>query len=349
MIRVLWIFVVFSLAFKGDILTQYPFPKLHHFPEMPSDPRNPVTMEGVELGRRLFYDPILSLEKDLSCASCHKQSSAFADGGMQFSLGKNSHPTSRNSMPLFNLAWGKSFFWDGRATTIEEQIFHPVRDPKEMALPWKNAVLRLRKDPFYNTAFRKIYGKKKLDSTMVAKVIGQFLRTLISHNSKYDLAIQMKAKFTPDELAGFEIANDASMGNCFHCHPTDANALATTGDFRNNGIDVVTDPQRYKDKGKGGISGAEKEMGLFKVPSLRNLGFTAPYMHDGRFKTLEEVIKHYSTGVHPTANLDIHMANVTKGGMNFTDKQKRQLLAFLLTLNDSAFVSDKRFSSPISP
>ncbi|MGL5891282.1 MAG: cytochrome-c peroxidase, partial [Bacteroidia bacterium] len=164
--------------------------------------------------------------------------------------------------------------------------------------------------------------------------------------SKYDLAITNRAKFTADERAGFELANDMTKGDCLHCHTTDANALGTTGEFSNNGLDKIFTLGGYSDAGRGKVTGKPADNGKFKTPSLRNLAFTAPYMHDGRFKTLEEVVTFYSSGVHASANVDSRMGTVRNGGARLTPLQQKQLIAFLFSLSDSAFVNDKRFAAP---
>lgn len=325
----------------------YVFPDLNYFPEMPRSADNPVTVEGADLGRYLFYDPILSANRNMSCATCHKQENAFSDSPNAFTKGNNDVLTSRNTMPLFNLAWYSAYFWDGRAASIEEQVFHPVRDPNEMALDWKEATKRLNSKPFYKERFQLTFGNQEIDSMLVAKAIGQFLRTLISHESKFDRVLAGKDYFEKVEYAGFVIMNDMTKGDCLHCHTTDGNALGTTGLFSNNGLDKITDPSGYKDKGQGGHNKRENDYGKFKIPSLRNVGLTAPYMHDGRFETLEEVLDFYSEGVQTSVNIDSKMGLSHQGGVRLTPVEKKQIIAFLKTLTDSSFISNPSFSNPI--
>ncbi|MCU0433497.1 MAG: cytochrome-c peroxidase [Bacteroidia bacterium] len=324
----------------------YPFPKLSFFPPMPVAADNPVTVEGAELGRFLFYDPILSADSTISCASCHRQEAAFSDGPMAFSKGINGVKQRRNTLPLFNLAWYPAYFWDGRAASMEAQVFEPVRAHDEMNLNWPAAEKRIARSQFYRRRFAAAFGDTRIDSVRIARAIAQFERTLISNRSKYDLAITNRARFTPDERAGFELANDMTKADCLHCHTTDADALGTTGQFSNNGLDSIFNPFAYPDAGRGKITGKTTDYGKFKTPSLRNLAFTAPYMHDGRFATLEEVVNFYSHGVHSSANVDSRMGTVRTGGAQLTPLQQKQLVAFLLTLSDSAFVNDRRFAAP---
>ncbi len=324
----------------------YIFPELKFFPNMPNSVSNPVTNEGVTLGRYLFYDPTLSLNFDLSCASCHKQEKAFSDAPNTFTKGHKGMLSNRNTMPLFNLAWYSSFFWDGRASSLEEQIFHPVRDATEMSLPWKIAVDRVQSNAFYTRKFKAAFGNQKIDSILIAKAIGQFLRTLISNQSKFDKVIAGEEYLTKEEYAGFVLMNDMTRGDCLHCHTTDANALGTTGGFSNNGLDDIKDPGLYKDKGLGGYTNLLKDNGKFKIPSLRNIAVTAPYMHDGRFETLEEVLDFYSEGVQHSANLDSKMGLAHQRTSPLTALEKKQIIAFLKTLTDSNLLSNPVFGNP---
>ena len=348
--KVSFILVLFSLlllSFNTKFtLTPYKFPEPKFFPKMPVAANNRVTVEGANLGKYLFYDPILSSDNTMSCASCHNQKTAFSDSPNQYSKGKNGALMKRNTMPLFNLAWYPAFFWDGRASSIEEQIFHPVRAYNEMNLDWKIAAKRLEQNKFYKKQFREIFGSSKIDSVQISKAIAQFLRTLISYQSKYDQVIEGKTLFTKDEYEGFNLVNDQTKGNCIHCHITDGDALGTTLVFSNNGLDAVLNPNDYMDKGRGSLTGKITDNGKFKVPSLRNLAYTAPYMHDGRFKTLEEVINFYSEGLQKSANIDSKMEFVHQGGAKLKSEDKRKIIAFLMTLSDSSFISNQEFSNP---
>lgn len=333
-------------GFIANQPTPYQFPALPGFPEMPVSIENPVTKEGAELGRYLFYDPILSEDGTISCSSCHKQKYAFSDAPQQFSLGRHNVPMKRNTMPLFNLAWYPSFFWDGHAATLEQQVLFPVAAHDEMNLDWNTAAKRITDKPFYRSQFLKLYGSEIIDSTKITYVIAQFLRTLISYQSKYDLVIARQKSFTDEEYQGFELVNDMTKGDCLHCHTTDGDALGTTTKFSNNGLDTASNPNSYKDIGLGKTTKKLSDNGKFKIPSFRNIALTGPYMHDGRFKTLEEVMDFYSEGVHVCANIDSKMEFARAGGAKLTASEKKCIIAFLNTFTDSTFISNPAFSNP---
>src|SRR5688572_6530831 len=220
---------------------------------MPEDRDNMVTVEGADLGRYLFYDPILSRDSSISCATCHQQKYAFGDD-QTFGVGIDGIIQKRNTPPLFNLAWYKAFFWDGRSNTIENQVFVPVRGHEEMDMDWKSATKRINGNNFYRKKFKDAFGDVKVDSVLIAKAIAQFERTLISNQSKYDHVLRGEDVFNEDEKKGFVIMNEMVLGDCMQCHTTDADALGTTGKFSNNGLDKISDPGSYSDKGLGSIT-----------------------------------------------------------------------------------------------
>ena len=340
------IFIIL-LSFSFTKQTEsYPFPDLPYFPEMPSSVDNPVTKEGALLGRYLFYDSILSLDYRFSCASCHHQKHAFADASNRFSKGIEGDIMKRNTMPLFNLAWYDALFWDGRAGSLEDQVFEPVRAHDEMSLSWEEAESRVGKSAFYRKMFYDAFRNQSIDSVLIAKAIAQFERTLLSYNSKYDKVLRREEYFSPLEYEGFVLANDQSKGDCMHCHTTDGDALGTTGGFSNNGLDMALSPDAYLDLGLGGISGREEDNGKFKIPSLRNVLLTAPYMHDGRFETLEEVVEFYNSGVHNSVNVDSKMFSARSGGLKLTLKEQEAIVAFLKTLTDTTFITNEEFGNP---
>lgn len=328
--------------------TPYEFPELKFLPQMPQSTDNPVTIEGADLGRHLFYDPILSYNNKMSCATCHRQETAFSDAPNALTKGNNDILTKRNTMPLFNLAWYPSFFWDGRASSIEGQLFHPVRDSNEMNLQWTEAVKRIMNNKFYRPKFKAAFGNQEIDSVLISKAIGQFLRTLLSYQSKFDSVLAGNNYLNKDEYQGLVLMNDMTKGDCLHCHTTDADALGTTRTFSNNGLDPISDPTKYKDKGLGGFTNNINDNGKFKIPSLRNIAVTAPYMHDGRFATLEEVLDFYSEGVKHSANIDSKMGLVHQGGVRLTKDEKHKIVAFLKTLTDSTFITNLDFSNPFN-
>lgn len=333
-----------NLTFQNG-LTPYPFQKVKGFPTMPISDSNYVTKEGVELGRYLFYDPILSNDSTVSCASCHKQEFAFGDTA-RFSIGVNGKINTRNTPPLFNLAWYPRLFWDGKANSIEEQVFFPVRSHSEMNLDWKEAEKRVNRSAFYKPLFANVFGKPEVDSLSIAYAIAQFERTLISSNSKLDQVLRKETKLTYLEYRGLEIVTDLSMGNCIQCHPMDGYLTGTTFQFSNNGLEDFNSIEQYTDKGLGGINGNQADIGKFKIPSLRNVAVTGPYMHDGRFNSLDEVVAFYSDRVHPSPNIDSKMVSVENGGVNLTQEEKTAVIAFLNCLTDTNFITNPEFSNP---
>ena len=300
---------------------------------------NPLTEEGVALGKKLFYDNILSGNKTQSCAHCHRPQEAFSHS-TQFSEGANGFFGDRNSMPLINLAWNfdEKFTWDGKEFSIENQAFEPITNPIEMNADWDILTKRLNNHDSYPNLFYNAFGTTYIDSTLVVKALAQFERTLISANSKFDLYLLGKATLTPQEQNGFTIFMDEARGDCFHCHGSDNNPLWTDNQFHNNGLDAT-----FSDLGLGAVTGDPADNGKFKTPTIRNLTFTAPYMHDGRFTTLEEVINHYSEGLQPSATIDPLMKKVNQGGVNLSAEDKADLKAFLLTLTDADFITNPDF------
>lgn len=303
---------------------------------------NPLTLQGIELGRHLFFDPILSSDSSQACATCHIPVNAFTDPN-QFSTGVTGALGDRNSMVIYNAAWnwGNKFFWDGRANSLEEQAFGPVVNPVEMNNTWPNAVAALQNHPTYPAMFQAAFGTSTIDSVLVAKALAQFERTLISANSKFDKFILGQVALSASELSGFNLFMDENGGDCFHCHGSAANPLWTDNDFHNNGLDST-----FTDNGLGGITGNPNDNGKFKTPSLRNLSYSAPYMHDGRFATIDDVINHYSEGLVWSSTIDPLMKNVSVGGVHLSPQEKADLKAFLLTLNDPDFLTNPAFQSP---
>lgn len=331
--------------YDREEIIPFVYPELPFFPKIPPSDNEP-SIEGADLGRHLFYDPVLSADSTMSCATCHRQEGAFSDSPNQYSSGVHGNLLVRNTMPLFNLLWYPSMFWDGRVESIEAQVLFPVSAHDEMDLDWVEAERRLNSIPFYKEKFLLVFGVDQIDSVLVSKAIGQFERTLLSFNSKYDRVIRGEDYFTSDEYDGFVLINDQTKGDCLHCHTTDGNALGTTTGFSNNGLDSVFNAIEYADKGRAGHTDEEKDLATFRIPSLRNLLFTAPYMHDGRFKNLEEVLDFYSTGVHQSLNVDSKMQYAYQGGVNLTSEEKRKILLFLACLSDTVFVTNPSYASP---
>ncbi len=308
------------------------------FPAMDIPEDNPFTEEGIELGRHLFYEKSLSGDNTMSCGSCHRPSMGFSDSN-RFSTGIDNITGTRQSMPIMNIAWAKRFFWDGRAMSLEEQIIEPVENPIELHETWKSAVSKLQNIPKYRTMFKRAFWVDEIDSISAAKAIAQFLRTMISGNSRYDQFLRSEIRLTSAENNGKSSFESLTGADCFHCH---GGVLFTDYSFRNNGLNPV-----HTDSGFGGITMNPNDIGKFKVPSLRNLVFTAPYMHDGKFQTLDEVIDFYSTGIHkfsPNISPDIEFSS--QGGVNLNILEKAELKAFLLALTDSSFITNPDFQDP---
>lgn len=301
---------------------------------------NPLTEDGVALGKKLFFDTILSGDETQSCATCHDPKKAFTDN-QQFSDGIQGVFGNRNSMPLFNLAWNfnERFAWDGKNFGLESQAFEPVSNPIEMHANWQEVVQRLQNNKEYPVLFQQAFGVVAIDSVLVTKAIAQFERTLISENSKFDKFLNGEATLTPEEQNGFNVFMDEARGDCFHCHGSDNNPLWTDNKFHNNGLDAA-----FTDLGLGAITGDPADNGKFKSPSLRNLLFTAPYMHDGRFATLEEVINHYSEGLKASPTIDPLMKKIKQGGVQLSAKDKADLKSFLEALTDFNFINNLSFT-----
>lgn len=327
--------------------TPYPIPNIPNFRKMPVDPENPMTVEGVALGKRLFFDPILSRDSTISCASCHLPSKSFSDT-KALSKGIDNIEGKRNAMPLVNLAWFKNtYFWDGRSKTLREQALFPVEAPDEMHLPWPQAELRIQRHPVYKTLFEKAFGTGTPTRTEITKAIEQFENTLLSYNAPFDRYLRGEIQLDSSVLRGLEIFR-SEKGDCFHCHTTASPELFIDPlkTFANNGMDVAATVFDFPDPGLGAITGNNNDRGRFKIPTMRNLGFTAPYMHDGRFATLDEVIDMYNLGPKNSPNVEpimiekanIRFQNTGSYGLGLTTQEKADLKAFLLSLTDSTFI-----------
>ena len=306
-------------------------------PVIPSN--NPLTEEGIALGKKLFFDTILSKDNTQSCATCHDPKRAFTDE-TRFSDGVDGNFGNRNSMPIFNLAWNfdDRFTWSGKEISLERQALEPVRNPIEMHSNWNNVAKKIKEHSEYPTLFKEAFGNTKIDSTLITKALAQFERTLISGDSKFDQYLLGKTTLTSEEQNGFDVFMDETRGDCFHCHGSNNNPLWTDNKFHNNGLDAV-----FTDLGLGEVTGDPNDNGKFRSPSLRNLKFTAPYMHDGRFATLDEVINHYSSGLKSSSTIDPLMKKVSQGGVNLSNNDKADLKAFLLSLSDNNFVTNPNF------
>jgi len=309
---------------------------------------NPMSQEGVELGRKLFYEEKLSKGNKISCASCHQQQLAFTDG-KAFSEGVDGSLTKRSSMSLANLLWVRNFFWDGRASALEDQAIFPLTDPHEMGQELDISVQKLEKDPGYGVHFEKAFGTPEISGDRIVRALSQFERALISSNSPYDHFLKGEYALTDLESLGLELFMTVPAplkgirgANCGHCHGTPKMYKEL---YHNNGLD-----SRIYDIGRMAFTGSEVDRGRFRVPTLRNIALTAPYMHDGRFASLQEVLDHYSDHVQLSPGLSPFISEVSneENGkqLSLSSKEKSAIIAFLHTLTDSSFILNPKFSDP---
>lgn len=307
------------------------FKKPTNFPEPEYNfANNQITEDGFILGRTLFYDGRLSRDNTISCGSCHIQSSAFTQHGHDVSHGIDDRLGIRNSPPIMNLAWNKAFMWGGGIYDLDLQPIAPITAHEEMDETVENVMAKLRQTPKYAELFKKAFGSTDITTARFMKALSQFMLLCISSNSKYDKVIRKEngVSFTAEELEGYTIFKE-KCGNC-HSEP-----LFTDGSFRNNGLGISA----LNDKGLFDATLIETDKYKFKVPSLRNLKYTAPYMHDGRFLTLNGALEHYNSEVASTQNLDPLLAGNRKGiALSTTEKVK--ITAFLNTLNDEEFIKN---------
>ncbi|MBX3101485.1 MAG: cytochrome-c peroxidase [Bacteroidetes bacterium] len=306
-----------------------------HFPQARIPQDNVLTEARVALGRRLFFDPILSRDRTVSCGSCHHPDKAFTDG-RPLSMGIDGQVTSRNAIGLFNAAFSpQRFNWDGLVPSLELQVFVPIEAHNEMDLPIPQATERLRNHPEYPALFQAAY-QRQPDTYSLTRALAAYQRTLVSAGSRYDDYRRTgNADFLSDaELRGMALFF-SERGECFHCHNGE---LFRDGDFHNTGIHPDN-----PDPGLAAFTGRAQDQGKFHTPSLRNLRFTAPYMHDGSFATLQEVIEHYNKGGLPNPNRSIQIKP-----LNLTPQEKQDLVAFLLALSDEEFIESHKNDGPPS-
>jgi cytochrome c peroxidase len=308
---------------------------------------NPITDWGATLGRVLFYDVNLSANNTISCASCHEQSAGFSDSH-QFSEGFEGGETGRNSMGLSNSMYYENghFFWDERAESLEEQVLMPIQDEVEMGLTLVELIVKIESQPYYPTLFERAFGNEDISSDRISLGLAQFVRSMISYQSGYDVG-RSQVNRPEDDFPNYsEIENlgkrlfFSNRTECSSCHTSDM----FVGDrARNNGLDAV-----LTDLGLGAVNGNPNDNGKFKTGSLRNVELTGPYMHDGRFETLVEVVEHYNTGVQDSPTLDNRLReNGQPIRMNLTQQEVDALVAFMNTLTDQSFISDPKFSDPL--
>lgn len=320
------------LAFTGDDLK---FVVPEGWPKPVYDlSKNPVTPAGFQLGRRLFYDPILSRDTTISCASCHLQATGFTHVDHQLSHGISGSVGKRNAPAIINMAWSKSFMWDGGVNHLDMQPLSPIGSPDEMDETMENVARKLNAADRYRGLFFAAFGDSVATGQKTLLALSQFVLMLNSYNSKYDKYMRKEpgGEFTAQELRGLDIFRQ----HCAACH---TEPLFTNQEFLNNGLPV---DMTLMDSGRMKITGNPADSLKFKVPTLRNIQFTYPYMHDGRFKKLPEVLKHYTAGIQKSKTLDARLQTP----MAMTHEEKIDLIAFLLTLTDRDFLFDQRFGFP---
>lgn len=293
---------------------------------------SPLIEEQIQLGRELFYDPILSKDSTISCASCHLSFTAFTHVDHALSHGIHDSIGTRNSPVLINLAWSKHFMWDGAVNHIEVQGLAPITHPSEMGETLESVMQKLKRSPYYSKAIQNAYQTDSIQTSHLLKSLAQFQLTLISSNSKYDQVKQEEATFSLQEQKGYTLFQK-------HCNSCHQEPLFTTGEFANNGLSVDT---TLNDLGRYQISLQSQDSLLFKIPTLRNIKYSFPYMHDGRFNSLQEVMNHYAHDIQPSATLDPSLKN----GIALSSNDKADLIAFLLTLTDKSFLFNPEFGFP---
>ncbi|WP_395062856.1 cytochrome-c peroxidase [Flavobacterium sp.] len=293
---------------------------------------NPLTKEGFELGRKLFYDPVVSKDSTISCANCHLQQTGFTHVDHDLSHGINGKIGIRNSLTLQNLAWSKSFMWDGGVNHLDVQAIAPITSEVEMNETLENVVEKLNKNQDYKKLFLKAFGSPNITGQLTLKAISQFVVSLTTSNSKYDKVIRKEEQFTEIEEKGYELFKQ----NCASCH---TEPLFTNYAFKNNGLPL---DKTLNDLGRMKITQNPKDSLKFKVPTLRNVEFTFPYMHDGRFKNLTDVLKHYNLGIQKSKTLSEELQKP----MNLSDNQRIEIISFLKTLTDKTFLFNPKYGFP---
>lgn len=293
---------------------------------------HPLSKEGFELGRRLFYDTRLSADNQISCGSCHEQKAGFGTFEHDLSHGVFNSHTDRNAPVLFNLAWNTSFHWDGKFTSLKEEAKQPILGHIEMGETFENINSKIKDDVVYQKLFKKVFNSAVMHPEYIVKALSQFTGSLISANSKYDRYKKGTATFTAQEENGYQLFK----AKCASCHQE---PLFTDYSYRNIGLPIN---HHLDDMGRMRVTGKKEDSLKFKVPTLRNTYISSNYMHDGRFGTLQQCINHYRNNVQASATLDPLLTN----GITLTNAESDDLLLFLRALTDSAFIQDPRFKNP---
>lgn len=300
-----------------------------NFPVLPAD-TTMATLKGISLGRTLFKDPGLSADRKVSCSSCHQNESAYSDPGITFSKGNGKVHAARNTPALMNLQWKKSYFADGRAQHLSQTVVNAIQSPVEMASSISTVLARLNQSASYKKQFKKVFGTEDITEERLKRVFTEYLNTLVTSNSPYDTYSRKEnLSYTDDEQRGLLIFKE----KCTPCH---SGELFTDESLRNAGTGTAAD------QGLGKLTGKQDDMGKFKVPSLRNIGLTSPYMHDGRFANLQQVLDHY-TGLKNEKGLDSTLYSNGMAGITLSSTEKKQLIVFLNTLTDPIFLKQGNY------
>jgi len=317
-------------------------------PTLPED--NKLTVQGVELGRMLFYETMLSKDDTQACADCHRQTDGFSDT-RRFSIGVEELPGRRQAMSVFNMAWhSNDFFWDGRAELLRDQALKPIQDPLEMNETLENVIAKLSDTQLYKNQFIRAFGSDEITAEKMALAMEQFMLSIVSYESKYDKYLAGEVELTESEERGrvlFETEYNPffpehSGADCAHCH---GGANFENDLYMNNGLDTDLE---FSDIGREEVTQDPNDRAKFKVPSLRNIALTPPYMHDGRFQTLEEVINHYDEGIKASSTADVTVINTMETGLFLTNEDKEDLVNFLHTLTDENFIANEAYQSPFN-
>ncbi len=335
------LFIIASIVFtawmmescrKNDLqLTPYTVQIPAHFPATDFYERNPISKEGFELGRRLFYDRRFSVDCSISCGSCHQQIAAFGTYDHDLSHGVNGAHGIRNAMSLFNLAWQTSYGWDGKYASLDAVYAAHISSPIEFGETISNIINKLKTDSRYQQDFKKVYGSSYISQPRIFNALTQFVSAFISSATKYDSVKQNLKSFTISEQAGYTVF----LNKCNSCH---AEPLFTDFSFRNNGLPLNT----FNDKGRMTVTGNKSDSLKFRVPSLRNIFKSYPFLHDGRFIGFEQIFEHYNSGVQQSASLDPLLSN----GIPLTTAERTALVDFFRTLTDNNLTTSSSFSAP---
>lgn len=323
--------VCLGFQMGGNRVVKFNVPKGWPKPVYDFD-KHPLTVEGIELGRKLFYDTLLSADNTISCANCHTSFYAFTHIDHSMSHGISGKMGTRNSPALMNLAWSKLLMWDGAVNHIEVQALAPITNKDEMGESLEHVLEELQHSTIYPKLFAKAYSDTAITSERMLRSMAQFMLTLVSADSKYDSVMRKQSQFTAEELAGYKLFQK----NCNSCH---TEPLFTNNEFRNNGLQVY---KTLNDLGRYKVTQRSEDSLMFKVPTLRNIEYSYPYMHDGRFKRFSQFLEHYVSGIKDGPTLSPELRNKIQLNVD----ERAQLTAFLLTLSDKSFIENKAFAFP---